>query len=73
MDFVIGLPRTPAGYDAMWVIVDRLTKFAHFLPIRANYPLEKLAHLEVTPLDSKTIWSPFHYNFKSGSKIHLMI
>ena len=43
MNFVIGLPRISAGYDAIWVIVDRLTKSAHFLPIRTNYPLEKLA------------------------------
>ena len=43
----MGLPRTPSGYDAIWVIVDRLTKSAHFLPIRANYPLEKLAQLYV--------------------------
>ena len=43
MDFVMGLPKTQAGFDAIWVIVDRLTKSAHFLPIRAIYPLEKLA------------------------------
>ena len=47
MDFVMGLPRTSAGYDAIWVIMDRLTKSAHFLPIRANYPLEKLAQLYI--------------------------
>ena len=47
MDFIMGLPRTPSGYDAIWVIVDRLTKFVHFLPVRANYPLEKLAQLYV--------------------------
>ena len=47
MDFVMGLPRTPSGCDAIWVIVDRLTKSAHFLPIRANYPLEKLAQLYI--------------------------
>ena len=47
MDFVMGLPRTPSGYDAIWVIVDRLTKSAHFLPIQTNYPLEKLAQLYV--------------------------
>ena len=43
MDFVMGLPRTQVGFDAIWVIINRLTKFAHFLPIRATYPLEKLA------------------------------
>ena len=45
MDFVIGLLRTQARYDAIWVIMDRLIKYAHFLPITANYPLEKLAQL----------------------------
>ena len=43
MDFVTGLSRTPKGNDAVWVIVDRLTKFAHFLPIRWGCTLEKLA------------------------------
>ena len=47
MDFVMGLPRTSAGYDAIWAIVDKLTKYVHFIPIRANYPLEKLAQLYI--------------------------
>ena len=34
MDFVIGLPRTPQGNDSIWVIIDRLTKSAHFLAMR---------------------------------------
>ena len=47
MDFMMGLPWTFARYDVIWVIVDRLTKSAHFLPIWANYPLEKLAQLYI--------------------------
>ncbi|KAL5558740.1 hypothetical protein UlMin_025378 [Ulmus minor] len=45
MDFVVGLPKTTNGYDAVWVIVDRLTKSAHFLPIKITYSLEQLADL----------------------------
>jgi hypothetical protein len=45
MDFVVGLPRTTSGYDAIWVIVDRLTKSAHFLPIKVKYAPEKLAEI----------------------------
>nr|XP_027090339.1 uncharacterized protein LOC113711372 [Coffea arabica] len=45
MDFVSGLPRTQKGHDAIWVIVDRLTKSAHFLPVNMKYSLEKLAQL----------------------------
>ena len=45
MDFVTGLPRTLKGYNAVWVIFDRLTKSAHFLPIRWGIFLEKLAEL----------------------------
>ena len=47
MDFVTGLPRTSAGHDAIWVIVDRLTKSAHFLPIQIGHSLEKLARLYI--------------------------
>ncbi|GJR64550.1 putative reverse transcriptase domain-containing protein [Tanacetum coccineum] len=45
MDFVSGLPRTPSGYDSIWVIVDRLTKSAHFLPTKKTDSIEKLAQL----------------------------
>ncbi|GJT89845.1 putative reverse transcriptase domain-containing protein [Tanacetum coccineum] len=45
MDFVSGLPRTPSGYDTIWVIVDRLTKSAHFLPMKKTDTMEKLTQL----------------------------
>jgi hypothetical protein len=37
MDFFVGLPRTAKGFDSIWVIIDRLTKIAHFLPIKVKY------------------------------------
>jgi hypothetical protein len=47
MDFIVGLPRTPQGHDSIWVIVDRLTKVAHFVPVKVNYRIEKLVDLYV--------------------------
>ncbi|GJV91635.1 putative reverse transcriptase domain-containing protein [Tanacetum coccineum] len=45
MDFRTKLPRTSSGHDAIWVIVDRLTKSAHFLPMREDYRMDRLARL----------------------------
>nr|GEY28041.1 putative reverse transcriptase domain-containing protein [Tanacetum cinerariifolium] len=45
MDFITKLPKSPQGFDTIWVIMDRLIKSAHFLPIRENDPLDKLARL----------------------------
>ncbi|GKE59229.1 putative reverse transcriptase domain-containing protein [Tanacetum coccineum] len=45
MDFVTKLPRTSSGYDTIWVIVDHLTKSAHFLSMRENDYMDKLARL----------------------------
>ncbi|GKC64024.1 putative reverse transcriptase domain-containing protein [Tanacetum coccineum] len=45
MDFITKLPKSSQGFDIIWVIVDRLTKSAHFLLIRENDPLDKLARL----------------------------
>ena len=47
MDFVTGLPQTQRQHDAIWVIVDRLTKSAHFLPVNVKDSLEKLTQLYV--------------------------
>jgi hypothetical protein len=45
MDFIVGLPCTQAGYDSIWVIVDWLTKVAHFIPVKTTYSGAKLAEL----------------------------
>nr|GEU38498.1 hypothetical protein [Tanacetum cinerariifolium] len=45
MDFIKGFPNTPSGYDTIWVIVDRLTKSAHFLPMKKMECMEKLMRL----------------------------
>ncbi|WVZ52529.1 hypothetical protein U9M48_003577 [Paspalum notatum var. saurae] len=45
MDFIVGLPRTQSGFDSIWVVVDRLTKVAHFIPIKTTYSGAKLAEL----------------------------
>nr|GEY98816.1 reverse transcriptase domain-containing protein [Tanacetum cinerariifolium] len=45
MDFVSGLQRTPSGYESIWVIVDRLTKSAYFLPMKKTDSMEKLTQL----------------------------
>ncbi|GJR17190.1 putative reverse transcriptase domain-containing protein [Tanacetum coccineum] len=63
MDFESGLPRTPNGYDTIWVIVDRLTKSAHFLPMKKMDSMEKLTRLSLhealgTNLDMSTAYHP---------------
>ncbi|KAG8481084.1 hypothetical protein CXB51_025832 [Gossypium anomalum] len=50
MDFVSRLPLTPSKKDSVWVIVDRLTKSAHFIPVRTDYSLQKLANLYVAEI-----------------------
>ena len=50
MDFVSGFPLTQKKHDAILVIVDRLTKSAHFLPIRLDYSMDRLANLYVNEI-----------------------
>jgi hypothetical protein len=45
MDFIVGLPHTQARYESIWVIVDRLTKIAHFIPVKTTYSGAKLVEL----------------------------
>jgi hypothetical protein len=47
MDFIVSLPRTPKGNNSIWVIVDRLTKVAHYVPVKITFGTERLANLYV--------------------------
>ncbi|GKB44594.1 putative reverse transcriptase domain-containing protein [Tanacetum coccineum] len=65
MDFITRLPRTSSRHDVIWVIVDRLTKSAHFLVIRENYKMERFARLYINEikalgmqLDMSTAYHP---------------
>ncbi|KAI3731639.1 hypothetical protein L1987_62828 [Smallanthus sonchifolius] len=53
MDFITKLPRTPTGCDTIWVIVDRLTKSAHFLAIKETEKMEKLTRLYLKEVVSR--------------------
>nr|AAL31683.1 putative polyprotein [Oryza sativa Japonica Group]ABF97729.1 retrotransposon protein, putative, Ty3-gypsy subclass [Oryza sativa Japonica Group] len=48
MDFITGLPKTSTGYDSIWVIIDRLTKTARFIPVKTTYTGAQLAELYMT-------------------------
>ena len=50
MDFVFGFPPTQRKHDAVWIIVDKLTKSAHFLPVRLYYSMDRLAELYVSEI-----------------------
>jgi hypothetical protein len=62
MDFIVGLPKTAKGFDSIWVIIDRLTKTTHFLPIKTYYPVITYSQIYVARILSlhgvpKTIMS----------------
>jgi hypothetical protein len=56
MDFIVGLPRTQRGYDSIWVIVDRLTKVAHFIPVKTKLHGSTIGYL-VYRKNSMFAWS----------------
>jgi hypothetical protein len=47
MDFIVGLPKTQSGYDSIWVIVDHLSKVAHFIRVKTTYKGSKLTELYI--------------------------
>ncbi|WVZ76414.1 hypothetical protein U9M48_024391, partial [Paspalum notatum var. saurae] len=52
MDFIVGLPRTQKGYDSIWVIIDRFTKSAHFIPMKTIYHAKTYAEIYIAQIVS---------------------
>ncbi|KAI3821498.1 hypothetical protein L1987_09066 [Smallanthus sonchifolius] len=82
LDFITKLPRTAKGHDTIWVIMDRLTKSAHFLPIRETFSLERLVEvfinevvawhgMPLTSWDSHLPLAEFSYNNNYQSTIDM--
>nr|GEV65166.1 putative reverse transcriptase domain-containing protein [Tanacetum cinerariifolium] len=78
MDFVTKLPKTATGQDTIWIIVDRLTKSAHFLPMKEDDTLEKLTrHIKAIPFEvlygckcrSPICWAEVRDSHLTGPKI----
>jgi hypothetical protein len=70
MDFIVGLPKIAKGFDSIWVIFDRLTKTAHFLPVKTDHPVAIYAQLYIARILSllgipKTIVSDWGLQFVS--------
>jgi hypothetical protein len=47
MDFIVGLPMAVCKFDSIWVIVDRLSKSAHFIPVHTKYNVQKYAGIYI--------------------------
>jgi hypothetical protein len=69
MDFIVGLPSTQAGYDSIWVIVDRLTKVAQFIPVKTTYSGAKVVELYVS--NSMPTWGTEKDCVRQGLAIHI--
>ncbi|WVZ51940.1 hypothetical protein U9M48_003037, partial [Paspalum notatum var. saurae] len=52
IDFIVGLPRTQSDFDSIWVVVDRFTKLAHFIPVKTTYTGAKLAEIYMSRIVS---------------------
>ena len=69
MDFVVGLPRTQKSYDFIWMVVDWLTKFAHFIAVKSTYSAENYARIFIDEIVCP--WYSIIHHIISGCTIHI--
>ena len=62
MDFMVGLLKTKRQHDSIWVIVERMTKSAHFIPLKYTYRAEDYAKLYIDEIERT--WDSFFYLFR---------
>ena len=70
MDFIVGFPRTQKGYNSIWVVVDRLTKVAHFIPVNTTYCGARLAELYIYCL---LAWCAQEDYIRQRISVHFMV
>jgi len=77
MDFISGLPTSVKGYDSIWVIVDRLTKIARFIPVRTGSLYSSSNRLSSTPVcgvvlraHCPSVWCALYYHIRSWTAVH---
>nr|GEZ27248.1 hypothetical protein [Tanacetum cinerariifolium] len=73
IDFVTKLPSTSSGHDTIWVIVDRLTKSAHFLPMLKDYKMERIARLYLNEIVAKLDMSTTYHPQTDGQSEHIIL
>jgi hypothetical protein len=71
MDFIVGLPHTPVGYDSIWVIVGMLTKVAHFILVKTTYSGARLAELYMSWIVSA--WRSIEDRIRQRISVHLPV
>jgi hypothetical protein len=70
MDFIVGLPRTQKGYNSIWVVVDRLTKVAHFIPVNTTYSGARLVELYISRTSVYMVFRRRSYLTEDLSLLH---
>jgi hypothetical protein len=74
MDFIVGLPRTRACYDSIWVVVDRLTKAVHFIPVKNQDQLQQCSVGRVIHVpDCMLAWSTKEDSVRPGNIVHFSL
>ena len=72
MDFVTSLPNTSRGHDTIWVVVDRLTKSAHFIPINITYPVAQLAEIYIRDIRDYDYYLYYYYVILGNGVLQLV-